>query len=652
MSATHETVTGDPQDPGWPFDEKDRLLDEHRRELAEARRLLGEKDRVIAQGAAERETLCDRIEELTELLDAAKERVAWFRRQVFGRRSEKIPPEVAEQLLQGFGEIFGFETPEGVKGGVAPPGSAAPSGASPSQEKKEDAGAAGGEKKEEGDWKVVQVEAHERKVRKGHGRKPLPPGLPRVVLGHELEPDERCCSVCGDPMEKIGTEETKLLEFLLPLLFVMVHARTTYACKKSGCQHPKDGQAPSQPVTAPMPPLPIHKGKAGPGMLAQILISKWEDNTPLHRQLKIFLRHGVAIPESTFGDWVAQSAMILVPLAEHIAKKVVTSDIIQTDDTKLPVLPEKSPPGTEKEGRAPKQVSKGHLWAYRSGDKTNPYVAFHFTPTWSAKDGPGLFLKDFRGKYLQADAYKGYDSFFKSKPETEEVGCWAHARRKVHDALLAAPARPKALLLLIQALYRIERRAKDEGIEPEARKILRQQESKPILEKIRAWLDATKPHVTPQSLLGKAITYLDNQWAALLRFLDDGRLEIDNNLTENDLRTIATGRKVWEFAGSQEAAVRSAAIYTVLMSAKRCGLDLHAYLRFVLTELPRVPKPKKGESEEDVRARKAMLDSLLPDRWQAPDSEDERFLAHLGPDILTAFLQSLTLSKPAKSKPP
>lgn len=634
MAVTSKMTPTDPLASSWPTAGEAVL----QRELEEARRQLAQRDQHIA----ERD---QRIAELAELYELAKERVLWFRQQVYGRRSERIPRRIAEQFLQHFGEVFGFETPEGVQGEMDPePTGAGAAGGTPEDEGR----SPGGDEKgsEQGDRKTTSVRAHERKLRKGHGRKPFPEGLPRVVLRHELAEHERLCEVCGDPKVEIGVDQTKLFEFLASLLYLMVHARVRYACPKSSCQKPKDGRGPSQPVTAPLPLLPIPKGRAGPGLLAEILVSKYEDNLPLHRQLERFRRHGITLPESTFGDWVAQSAVLLGPLAAHIAREVLLSVILQTDDTRLPVLPDKRPPGLLAEDRVPQEVVKGHLWAYR-GDDDHPYVAFHFTPDWSAKTGPGTFLAEYRGRYLQADAYKGYDSFFEDHPQTEEAGCWAHARRKVRDAHLAAPGRVQPLLAHIQELYRIEKRAKKDGLAPEARKELRQREAKPVFTKIRAWIDAIRPSLTPKSLLGKAVTYIENQWAALNRYLEDGRLEIDNNATERDLRRIASGRKAWNFAGSNGAAVRAADIYTVITSAKRCGVDLHGYLRTVLSELPRLPRQEGPE-------RQAFLDSLLPNRWAAAQAErkGEGLSSHVGPELVAAFLSSLTLTKPEPSKPP
>jgi len=643
MARTCDTVPTDPLACWQPAGEealqqelevtRQQLVERDRR-IAEADRLLAEADRLLAEGAVERGQLHQKVSELTALYELAKERVLWFRQQVYGRRSERIPRKIAEELLRHFGTVFGFEDPEG---GMEAETAEASSGDGQPEE-----GSPGGDEKssEQGDTtdgEKVSVRSHKRKKRKGHGRRPFPEGLPRAVLPVELAEHERLCEICGDAKVKIGVDETKLFEYLLPLLYVMVYARVRYACPKSSCQKPPDGQAPSRPVTAPLPLLPIHKGKVGPGLLAEILVTKFEDNVPLHRQLARFGRHGVSIPESTFGDWVAKSAQGLAPLAAHIAKEVRASDIVQTDDTRLPVLPPKKSPGKKAESPPPQGLVKGHLWAYR-GSKAHPYVAFHFTPNWSAKTGPGVFLEGYRGRYLQADAYKGYDAHFQGHPETKEVGCWAHARRKAHDAHLAGSKQATLALGLIQGLYRIEKRAKKEGLGPEATKALRQADATPILMKIREWVDATKEHLTPKSLLGKAVTYLDNQWDALNRYLEDGRLEIDNNATERDLRRIASGRKAWNFAGSEEAAVRAADIYTVLTSAKRCGVDLQAYLRSVLSELPRLPR----EGPE----REAFLASLLPDRWAASQAAGEGVYGHIGPELLAAFLGSVTLTKP------
>jgi transposase len=410
--------------------------------------------------------------------------------------------------------------------------------------------------------------------------------LPHIRIEHDLALAEKTCSCCGAPKVRIGEDESCELEFIPARLEVRVHVLPKYACSKC-----RDGVA-----SPPVPPKPTPGGMAGPGLVAFVVVSKFADHLPLYRLEDILTRHGVYLSRSTLGDWVRDAAAVLEPLAALQKALVLQSPVIWTDDTHVTVLGGEQPGSTT-----------GRFWAYL-GDDEHPYTAYDFTMSRS-RDGPAAFLSDYRG-FLQADAYGGYDGIFlASDGGIEEVACWAHARRKFYDARSNAPRQANEILEWIRQLYDIEDRAL--GATAEERLALRRRESVPILDRIEARLDELTGRVLPKSSLGQAVTYARNQWAALRRYTSDGRLTIDNNVSERTLRLQAIGRKNWEFLGSAGAGPRAAVLFTILAGAKRHHLEPWAYLRDVLLRLC------AGETE---------LESLLPDRWAA--SHPEHVLQH------------------------
>jgi transposase len=410
--------------------------------------------------------------------------------------------------------------------------------------------------------------------------------LPHVRIEHDLTEAEKTCSCCGAPKVKIGEDESRELEFIPARLEVRVHVLPKYACSKC-----RDGVA-----SPPVPPKPTPGGMAGPGLVAFVVVSKFADHLPLYRLEDILTRHGVHLARSTLGDWVRDAALVLEPLAALQKALVLQSPVIWTDDTPVTVL------GGDEPGS-----STGRFWAY-IGDDGHPYTVYDFTMSRS-RDGPAAFLSGYKG-FLQADAYGGYDGIFLgSDGGILEVACWAHARRKFYDARPNAPREANEVLEWIRRLYDIEDRAL--GATAGERLALRQRESVPILDRIEAKLDELTGRVLPKSALGKAVTYARNQWAALRRYASDGRLTIDNNVSERTLRLQAVGRNNWQFLGSAGAGPRAAVLFTILAGAKRHHLEPWAYLRDVLLRLC------AGATD---------LESLLPDRWAA--SHPEHVLQH------------------------
>jgi transposase len=410
--------------------------------------------------------------------------------------------------------------------------------------------------------------------------------LPHIRIPHDLPEDEKTCSCCGGPKTRIGEDESRELDFIPARLEVKVHVLPKYACPKC-----RDGVA-----SPPVPPKPIAGGIAGAGLVSFVIVSKCADHLPLYRLEDILTRHGVFLSRSTLCDWFRNAAFVLQPLAELQRTLVLRSPVLWTDDTWVTVL-----------GGKPHGSFKGRFWAY-IGDAQHPYSVYDFTVN-RGRDGPASFLKDYRG-FLQADAYGGYDGIFLgSDGGIVEVACWAHARRKFDEARSNAPREASQVLVWAQQLYDIEDRARD--LTPVERQMLRQHEAVPILDRIESYLEELSRRILPKSSLGKAVTYAKNQWAALRRYVSDGRLTIDNNVSERTVRLQAIGRKNWEFLGSAEAGPRAAVLFTILAGAKRHCLEPWAYVRDILLRL------SAGETE---------LEPLLPDRWAA--THPEQVLQH------------------------
>ena len=410
--------------------------------------------------------------------------------------------------------------------------------------------------------------------------------LPHNRIEHDLPEAEKVCPGCGGAKHRIGEDLSRELEFTPAKLEVNIHVLPKYACPKC-----RDGVA-----SPPVPPKPIVGGIAGPGLVAHVLVSKFSDHLPLYRIEDILTRHGVHLSRSTLCDWVRNAADLLEPLAARQKTRVLQSPVLWTDDTHVLVL-----------GAAKPGSTRGRFWAY-IGDAEHPYSVYDFTMS-RARDGPAKFLADYQG-FLQADAYGGYDGIFLgSDGKIVEVACWAHARRKFHEARSNAPREANQVLEWIRQLYDVEDRAAD--LTAAERQALRQRESVPILDRIETYLDDLSSRVLPKSALGKALTYARNQRAALRQYVNDGRLTIDNNVSERTLRLQAIGRKNWEFLGSEAAGSRAAVLFTILAGAKRHRLEPWSYVRDVLLRL------SVGETD---------LESLLPDRWAA--SHPEHVLKH------------------------
>jgi transposase len=329
------------------------------------------------------------------------------------------------------------------------------------------------------------------------------------------------------------------------------------------------------PVIAPLPERLLERSLPAPGLLAHILVSKYCDHLPLYRQEQIYAqRHQVQLPRQTLARWVELAADWLQPIYEQIRTGVMAGGYVQVDETPIDYLE----PGN---GR----TKQGYLW---TGSRPGADVFFHWETSRATACLDRVIPINFKGT-IQCDGYAAYRAFVNGRGQVIELaGCWAHVRRKFHEALASSPRLAGWLLHQIQQLYRIEARLREHRAGPQLRAAVRASESRPLvkrLERALVKLKAGKHHL-PHSLLGMAIDYALGQWRTLEIYLADGRVEIDNNLVENAIRPTAIGKKNWLFVGEADAGQRSAIIYTLIESCRRRGLDPYSYLREVLTRLP------------------------------------------------------------------
>ena len=388
---------------------------------------------------------------------------------------------------------------------------------------------------------------------KGHARMEISASIPRETV--VIEPVE---DVSGG--KKIGEVITEVLDYIPGKLSVTRYVRPKYALpKEQGI------------VIGELPSLPIPRGNVGAGLLAHLIISKFVDHLPFYRQVQMFKRQGVTLAESTVNDWFRSGCDLLEPLYECLKKKILQGDYLMADETPISVLTEDKPGATH----------KGYHWVYYS--PIERMVLFDYRKG-RGREGPEELLKDYRGT-LQADGYSAYESF-EHKPNITLLACMAHARRKFDEALKNYKTRAEHVLGLMQQLYKIERQAREEQLDYSSRKALRQENAAPVLQELHAWLKENVLQTLPKSAIGIAIAYTLHLWPRLIRYLDDGRYEIDNNWIENSIRPVALGRKNYLFAGSHEGAQRAAIMYSFLGTCKINKVDPFQWLSAVLKHIP------------------------------------------------------------------
>lgn len=437
-------------------------------------------------------------------------------------------------------------------------------------------------------------------------RQPLPARLPRVDIAHE--PQNTTCG-CGAPLSRISQDVSERLDYVPGVFRVERHIRGVWACKC--CAHLRQEPMPAQIINAGIPTARL---------LAQVLIAKYDDHLPLYRQGEIYARAGVPLGSSTLADWVGACGVALAPIAQALKAQMLQSQVLHADESPITILARKG------------EKTRGYIWAYatgvhegvdavvyqirpgRSGQHARDFLK-HEAPKPPLERSSGDPPKAKRwGGHLVVDDYVGYKALFVPEginpddPNAQpiiEVGCWAHVRRKFFELHVAAKSTlAEVALAHIGALYGVERAIAEEGLDVKLATARRQKESKPRLLALHAWLLAQRQQVTDGTGTAKAMDYCLKRWPALIRYADDGRLPMDNNRIENQIRPWAIGRKNWLFSGSLAAGARAADIMSLIQTAKMNNIEPLAYLTDVLTRLPTHPNSR--------------IEELLPTCWR-PD---------------------------------
>ena len=424
-----------------------------------------------------------------------------------------------------------------------------------------------------------QEELRRVKRRKGRRRVQDFENLPVTTQIHELSAEARRCPCCGLERKEIGADESWLIEYFPGHFERIHHVRKKYAC--AACE--SNGENP-RIETAAKPEAAIDKGLAGPGLLSYIVTSKFNDFLPLYRLEDIFARQGFEISRATQSVWCGDVADLVEPLYELMADEVRASHVVATDDTIMPML---------RTGHC----AKARMWVY-VGDKAHPYNIFDFTLS-RGRDGPKYFLQDYN-QVLLADAYGGYDGVVAGNAIVR-AGCWAHLRRKVIDAEKAAPQIAQEAIVMVRALYAVEKQARNASIEERLR--LRQEQSAPAVAELREKFFDWKEQLLPKHPMAEAINYALGHWEELNVFLSDGAVEIDNNISEREMKRVVLTRKNSLFVGNARGGRTAAILASFTSTCRRHDIDPQIYLTQLLVNLPAL--------------RMADLNAWLPNRWKA-----------------------------------
>lgn len=407
----------------------------------------------------------------------------------------------------------------------------------------------------------IHVPSH---TRKKSGRKPLPADLPRVEVIHDIAEEDKICA-CGCALTYISDETNEQLEYIPAKVQVIVNVRKKYACK--ACE--------LTVKTAAMPAQIIPKSIATPSLLAHIAVSKYDDHLPLYRQEEILQRHNIDIARNTLGDWMIRTGDALTPLVKLLQHDIITHDVAFADETPLQVL--KQPDKSAKQ--------KSYMWLFAGGAPDKYAIIYHYGNT-RASDVPLRFFQDFEG-YLHVDGYSGYLPLL-ATTRVKIVACLAHIRRKFYAITQSTKTEGLAhqAMKWITQLYQLEKTLRDDNAAFDIIKSTRLEKAAPILNDMHDWLQVQNMKVPAKSPIGEAIHYTLKQWPHLLHYLDDGRLEIDNNRSERAIKPFVIGRKNWLFAGNHHGAIAGANLMSLIETAKAHGLNPYDYLRHVFTHLP------------------------------------------------------------------
>ena len=413
--------------------------------------------------------------------------------------------------------------------------------------------------------------------RRGHGRRKCGADLPRERDVIDVTEAEKACPCCGTARVRIGADVSERLDYRPACLFFRVSERPTYICRR--CEQQGEN---IQAVQAPLPPEPIPRSTIGAGLLAHVIVSKWFDHLPLYRLEGILARLGWEVSRSTLCDQMMACAGVLTPLYDCLCRRVKTSFALHADDTPIPLL-------------NPRRTA--YAWVY-VGDLANPYTVFDLS-AGRQQEFPAKFLAGYQG-FIHADGYAGYNPLYAAG--ATHVGCWMHARRNFFEAKESDPVRAHEAIARIRILYGVETDAKAQSLAGADLAAYRQEHAGPVLKPFADWLAEEVPRALPKSKIGEAIGYASNQWPTLVRYLEDGRLTIDNSPAEQAIRPLAVGRRNWlQIAG--DGGLKSAAVLlSVAATAKRHRVNPWVYVKHILTE-------------SAARQPDADFSDLLPDAW-------------------------------------
>jgi transposase len=422
---------------------------------------------------------------------------------------------------------------------------------------------------------TVPVKAHRRRKR---GRRSLPADLPRVEILHDIPEQQKVCA-CGAPLVRIGQEVCEKLDIIPAQVKVLRHVRPKYACHH--CEGSSDEQAAPVKIAPAVPQL-IPKSLASPGLVSFILTSKFCDALPLYRQEQIFQRLGVEISRQDMANWTLAVSRRVSPLLQLLRREILGGSVVQIDETTVQVLQEP--------GRSPSSPS--YMWVFVGGTPSKRCILYQYHPSRSGQV-PLRFLEGYQG-FLQTDGYEGYTQLG-AQPGITHVGCWAHARRKFFEAksLAKKPGAAQQALEQIRSLYAVEQTLR---VQPELSGAdfveQRKTQAQPILEEFYRWLQEQCSQVPPKTALGKAVVYTLAEWPKLIRYLESPDLTPDNNACEQAIRPFVVGRKNWLFAQCPSGAYASAALYSLIETAKANGLEPYLYLRYLFSNLPVAEDPE------------------------------------------------------------
>jgi transposase len=482
------------------------------------------------------------VAHLTALVEALKSEVIRLRRHRYGASAERLDPTVAPQL-----PLAGCEDQAATTAGSTDPGAAAV-------------------QRDPSAVRLLSVDAPQKRT--SRAPRTLPPELPRVIRVHQ--PASCQCLGCGKALRRLGEDVSEQLDYVPGYFQVIRHVRPKLAC--SACE---------QIVQAPAPVRPIERGLPTAGLLAQVISAKYADHCPLYRQEGIYQRAGVELPRTLLASWAAQTSTLLDPLVRTLEHYVLSASKLHADDTPVPVLE----PGRGK-------TRKGRLWTYVRDDRPcgshdPPAVVYRYSPDRKSIH-PQSHLKTYAG-ILQADGYAGFGALYERQEHPlREAACWAHARRKFYDVYVEQRS-DKALEVIqrIGQLYAIERQIR--GQSPEARSQARRQYATVLLEDLHGILTAMQATLSAKAPLTAAIQYTLTRWAALTRYVENGRIEIDNNAAERSIRALVLGRRNYLFAGSDGGGETAANLYSLIGTCRLNGIDPCHYLRHVLERIAEHP---------------------------------------------------------------